>query len=415
MSKTGLRYVDGTFSNLRGLRLVLLWLAAIGATHLSAAEQAKVDPSGFIYAEVTVISGGSYRGLMRWGREEAFWGDHFNSKKLQLPFLKHLPQLAGEVKNGKGKRRASLKRGFACRFGDIEQIIVNGNEDAIVHMKSGSMFQVSGYANDVGKKLLIWDEDRGETELKWTDIAKIEFIPSEAGQQSPIKRLYGVVSTDQGDLEGYIQWDLEECLHSDELNGKVGENDLDLKMGLVQSIERKDPGVVIIQKDGKTYEMYGTNDVNHENRGIMVENPAFGRVKIGWSRFRKVTFQDVSHTGPSFDAFDHQAKLQGTVTLANGDIHQGDIVFNMDQNEQWAFLNAGMPDMDYTIPLGLVVSLEPQSGAGCLVVLRDGTRLNFTRGSDIDDRNLGILVFAAGKDQPDYLAWHDVRRLEFAK
>ncbi|CAM2008899.1 hypothetical protein [Acanthopleuribacter pedis] len=391
------------FSRIFGAVLLLVLITTAGGW-VSAAEK-NVDPAGYLYAEVTMISGGNYRGAMRWGREEAFWGDHFNSRKEQLPFLKHMPE-----------KRSPGKRSFACRFGDIEQIIVNGTEDAIVHMKSGSMFQVRGYANDVGSKLRIWDEEQGEIEMRWMEIAKIEFIPSETKKKAfHQKRLYGVVSTDQGDLEGYIQWDLEECLHTDELNGEVQGKDKDLKMGEISVIERKDPGVTITLKDGVTFDMYGTNDVNSENRGIMVENATFGRVRISWSRFKKVTFQDVNHTGPSFDTFEHQGKLNGTVTLKNGTTSTGNIVFNMDANEQWAFLNAGNKGMHYTIPLGLVKTLEPRDDRRCLVILHDGTKLTFSEGHDIDHRNLGLLIMTNDQANPEYVAWNDIKTVEFAK
>ena len=35
---------------------------------------------GFIYGEITVKNGDTYQGPIRWGKEEAFWHDMFNSK-----------------------------------------------------------------------------------------------------------------------------------------------------------------------------------------------------------------------------------------------------------------------------------------------------------------------------------------------
>lgn len=52
-----------------------------------------------------------------------------------------------------------------------------------------------------------------------------------------------------------------------------------------------DPGVTRLR---------GANDVDEDNRGVMVEDPRYGRVTIPWKEFDKVTFSDPAGSGPGY-------------------------------------------------------------------------------------------------------------------
>ena len=47
---------------------------------------APADNSGFLHGTVDTNSGNTYTGFLRWGTEEAFWDDHFNSTKDHLEY-----------------------------------------------------------------------------------------------------------------------------------------------------------------------------------------------------------------------------------------------------------------------------------------------------------------------------------------
>ena len=57
-------------------------------------------------------------------------------------------------------------------------------------------------------------------------------------------------------------------------------------MGDIRSITRNRENTSdIVLKDGAEFTMAGTNDVGGGNRGVMIENPVWGRVTIAWKTF----------------------------------------------------------------------------------------------------------------------------------
>ena len=54
-----------------------------------------------------------------------------------------------------------------------------------------------------------------------------------------LNRYDGTVHTDDGSFRGYIQWDQDECLSSDELDGENRDGEVSLRMGEIRSIERR--------------------------------------------------------------------------------------------------------------------------------------------------------------------------------
>ena len=50
------------------------------------AQSSAASNQGWIYGTVETRSGNEYTGTLRWGTEEAFWDDLFNSSKEDLPY-----------------------------------------------------------------------------------------------------------------------------------------------------------------------------------------------------------------------------------------------------------------------------------------------------------------------------------------
>ena len=46
--------------------------------------------------------------------------------------------------------------------------------------------------------------------------------------------------------------------------------------------------------DGRKLRLRGSNDVDDDNRGILVEDPRYGRVEISWDDFERLEFGDGS-------------------------------------------------------------------------------------------------------------------------
>ena len=411
--------------NTKNLILPVLLIALLaGMAGTALAEQ---DNRGFIYGEVLTESGKEYKGFLRWNTdEEAFWDDLFHSSKEDLPYL-------DEVDRGDRHRRGRKKvvkifgirvnvesddwggsssRIFISRFGDIEEIQVRGGNSARLVMKSGERYEVEGYANDVGATIRIGDETLGEIDIRWDRIDTIRFMPAPRKADPGATRLHGKLSTRLGEFEGFIQWDKEECLSSDELDGDTEDGDISIPMGSIASIERRGSrGCEVVLKDGRNFRLRGSNDVNSDNRGIMVEDERFGRVVVYWSDFDKLEFTDSKSSGRAYGDYKN-GFLQGAVVDRSGDRHEGRIVFDLDESENWEILNGNARDIEYNIPFELVSLIEPGRHES-RVVLVGGEELWLEESQDVTDSNDGVMVFDRGEHDPFYLRWEKTEKIEF--
>ena len=412
-------------------RLVITMLCLGGFALATTAAMAH-DGQGFIYGKVTTDSGQAYTGFLRWSDEEAFWDDLFHSLKEELPYQGG-GEWADEAWRDRDRPRESririfgkdivilsrdddydeVSRVFICRFGDIERIRVTGSDDAEIYLKSGSHLEVSGYSNDVGTTVRVRDDSFGDIDIRWNRIETIEFMPVPTGRESDVFRLHGKVETAVGELEGFIQWDKEECLSSDELDGDTIDGNVSIPFGNIRSIEREGRhSSTVVLKDGRSMRLRDSNDVNSENRGIMVEDPRYGRLTVPWSEFDRLIFSDAGSSGRSYDDFPPLQELRGTVRHVDGTEYQGRVVIDLDEAEGWEMLNGSWEDVQCDIPLAMVTKIAPRSRHGSMVTLATGEVLRLEDGQDVSDRNDGVLIFVNG-DDPVYVAWDDVKEISF--
>ena len=193
---------------------------------------------------------------------------------------------------------SDMSRVFKVHFGDIKQIRVRGSDSAIVVMKDDSEYRVGGGSDDLGGTIQVWDASLGEVEVDWDRIETIDFLPTPRDLDTSDGRLYGTVETRVGDFTGYIQWDQDECVTTDKLDGDTEEANLSISMGKIRSIERHSrSSSAVTLKDGRELILDDSNDVDSDNRGIFVDDSRYGRVLISWDAFRRVEFSD-SGTGP---------------------------------------------------------------------------------------------------------------------
>jgi hypothetical protein len=299
-----------------------------------------------------------------------------------------------------------------ARFGDIQQISVVGKDDAEVTMKSGATFQVSGYANDVGADINVRDAELGDIEVAWRKIKTINFKATPDAVKPDGYRLHGTVTTDAGEFEGYIQWDSQECLSTDELDGDSEDGRLAIEMGKIKSIERRTRrSAKVILTDGRELVLDGTNDVNDSIRGILIEDPRYGRIEVPWGAFEKLELSTGKGSGPAYDDFAEPKTLRGTVTARGDKKHQGEIVFDLDETETWEMLNGESFDIEYSIPFAQVASIVRRGSTASIVTLRSGEELRLEDGQDVSKRNDGILIIKGKKKQ--YIPWRDLNRIDF--
>ncbi len=415
---------------MRRTTLVLI-ASLLGGLGWTAAATAAGPADGHIYGTVTTRSDNTYTGVIRWGREEAFWDDLFHSSKDDLPWIEHA-ETRDRSRDDRDRSRGwewlrifgrSMRvswgepsRIFIARFGDIASIRVTGSDSAELTMKSGTKIDVSGYANDVGTTIRVTDSALGDVELEWKRVDTITFASAPAALEPPATRLAGTVKTRSGELDGFIQWDSEECLSIDKLDGDSVDGRVSLAMGALRSIERRSSrSSRVTLTDGRELVLDGTNDVNDDNRGISVEDPRFGRVKVPWDEFERLDLVEGRGSGRGYASFAPGRALTGRVTTRDGEVHAGRIVYDLDEEESWEMLNGSRFDVEYAIPFERVRAIEPVGSSSAQVTLTNGETIRLEDGQDVSDDNDGLLVLQLEKTtgKPVYVPWRELRRVEF--
>ena len=245
------------------------------------AEAARIQP-GYIYGRVVTNDGDTYEGRLRWGGDqEASWGDYFNGTKVDNPWLASVPpgklpttpnsvQVFGLVLVHR-EVPIDTDRRFMARFGDITRIDAHGR-DVRVTMKSGTVFNLDRMdASDFDDGLRVWDSTRGVLDLDSAQVKSVELLPT-TGLIAAAGRLHGTVHTARGDFTGFVQWDREECVGTDKLDGSANGRKLSVRFDTIRSIARqtRDSSLVTLV-DGRELVLSGTNDVGNGNRGAYVD------------------------------------------------------------------------------------------------------------------------------------------------
>jgi hypothetical protein len=227
------------------------------------------------------------------------------------------------------------------------------------------------------------------------------------------RRLFGKVVTEDGSFEGYVQWDSQECLTTDRLDGQSEDGELSIEMGKIKAIEKNNSrGSRIELVDGRKLVLEGTNDVDSSLRGIFVEDPRYGRVQVSWDAFERVEFRAMDRTGKGYDEYKPAGKLSGSVTDQEGQVRSGRLVFDLDEEAGWEILNGSRHGVAYHIPFGLVRSIEPQRGDTSKIVLRSGEEVTLGEGQDVAESNAGVVV-VRDDGREVHLPWSEVKKIEF--
>lgn len=414
--------------------LLILFSYALNAQNIS---------EGFIYGEVTTWDGETYEGQLRWDKEEAFWSDMFNASKVENENIDYLTRNDmdelrearyqswsgngvridnnGVRVNGRNIRWANnwnsseFTHQFSCQFGELASIEKRSDKKAVVTFKNGERMRVSGSGyNDMNPKVRVYDNNVGKIVLKWDDIERVAFKSTPKDWKSDIgEPLFGKVESWIGEFTGYIIWDKDERLTTDELDGENRDVDLSIEFGNIRSIERRGNSSEVVLKNGKNYRLSGSNDVDDDNRGIIVVTADNGRITLDWDDFEKVTFSDEPNTRMWTYAEFEPAKLKGIVKLTDGESIEGTIVYDLDEAYNFEVLDGNIDDSEMEIPFRLIESIEPKNYTRSIVTLKTGTMLKLEGSQDVNERNTGILIFEDGKEDPQYVMWKEVEKVTF--
>ncbi len=389
---------------------------------------------GFLYGRITTLDGGTYEGRLRWGGDqEAFWGDYFNGFKHENPWTAQvppgrLPKVRRPIKIfgitvAHRERPIDLGRPFMARFGDVARLEARGREVRVT-LKSGTAFDLERFeASDFDDGVRVWDGRRGVVDLEGAieprlrnllrrdhgRIRTVELLPTPSLGAAPY-RLHGTVRTRHGDFTGFVQWDRQECVGSDELAGRTAKGALSLRFDAIRSIARRSPGSSLVTLlDGRAIVLSGTREVGYDNRGIYVDDRRYGRVLVSWDAFERVDFSP-GGSGPAYGDFPPGRPLTGSVTTRAGRRLAGRLVYDLDESETTETLDAPSRGVDYTIPFGLIASIVPRRGR---VILHSGEELQLERTGDLGEGNAGMLIFLDGRQRPEYVPWTDVGQVDF--
>jgi len=388
------------------------------------------EGSPYIFGKVTTHDGDVYQGQIRWGKEEAFWFDFFNSSK---PENKHLKWLSKEEMRALDKKDNNSSfaskymswdnnydehtHSFSCQFGDIKSLKILRRSKIILELKNGDIYKLKGGSNDIGAKINIYDEDLGVVKLDWDRVNMVEFMSGPANMESAFgEPLYGIVDTYDGSFTGYLQWDHEERLTKDELNGETEDGDMDIQFGKIKSIEKESRRRSLVTlNSGRTLELSGTNDVNSSNRGIIVNIPGYGRVDLQWDEFEKMTFTNTSAAKSiSYSDFSGHKKIRGVVETKDGESYKGELVYDLDESYNLEVLNGIYNDIEYFIPFSVIESIKPRNREESVVRLTNGNEITFEGKVDVNEKNDGVLVFNSENDY-SYIPWEEIQQISFNK
>lgn len=398
-----------------------IWMAALAAA-LGTAGAAGASDTGYIYGRVVTDEGNTYEGQLRWGDEEAFWHDLFNATKSEN---EHIADVDDDVLRDLRRRDrdfweslfanrdSDFEHLFVVRFGDLKRIEPRSRSRVDVEFRNGKTMELDGGSNDVGARITVVDPYTGTHRLRWERIKSIEFSAAPATIKDKLgDPLYGTVKTRRHEFTGHIQWDNDEALTIDELNGDTRDGDVDITFGDIAKIRKHRSGSMVKLKSGNEVYLTGSNDVNDENRGVVVKVPGIGTVMVGWDDFEEVTFKRAPDSGSSYADYGAGRKLNGVVETRSGPL-RGDIVYDLDEAWDFELLHGDNGDTRYLIPFREIAQITPRGRYRAEVLLKSGLTIELEESQDVSRDNDGVLVYT-GSRRPEYVEWRDVNMIRFA-
>lgn len=403
-----------------GILLVLFILIS----ELPASAQS-LNSQGFIYGKVYTRDN-TYVGQIRWGKEEAFWNDLFNASKTSIKIDRNNRNSKDDswfsvddwsLSSIWDNKRGSSGHQFVTQFGNIAQITKSRDSDIVyLLLKDGNELKLDGSGtNDVGTTVRVLDAELGQVNIKWSRIAKIEFLSTPQNLTENFGRpIYGTVETlRKGKFTGYIQWDRDERLGKDKLDGSTRDGEVSIYFDQLRSIYSKQNGSEIELLSGRKMFVYGSNDVNKGNRGIIVTVEGIGKIEIPWRAFRGVEFQDSKMSGESYNSYGKPKKLSGKVFTFDNEEISGSFMYDLDETWDFEMIEGHDDELEYKVPIKNIKSIKPKNYAYSQVTFRNGESVLLGKGRDVTDSNDGLLILERGQREARHVRWRDIAEISF--
>lgn len=385
------------------------------------------DPDDRLYGQVTTKEGRVYEGYIRWDKNEASWVDILDGSKLvewgESSEKRRKIEIFGytlvefDDENG-----GSTYKDAGIRFGHLESLENIGNSQALLTLRSGQVIELRNSSTDIGnavRGIVVEDVRRGKQELKWRNLERIDFMPAPRGLDNSRsgERLFGTLVTRSGhEFTGYVCWDIDEVLGEDILDGEDEEGwDREIRFADIALLAREDSRSSYVRlKSGEEMILHGTNDVNDENRGILIMDPALGQVRVRWRDFEELSFSEPEYAF-NYDYFYTTGPIRGTVETREGvEKFTGEIRWDNDETYTWEMLNGELDDVEFTIELGLIEQIERVSTRAARVLLFDGREFELRGSNDVNDENDGIVVLLRDGESV-MIDWQNFDRVIFEK
>ncbi len=383
---------------------------------------------GFLYGRVTTVKKVTYEGRLRFGAggQEAFWSNDFNGAKRENPWVADVPpgrlptatiatRILG-IKISEKRGPIDVRRPFLVRFGELVRIDAHGR-DVVATLKSGTVLDLDRFgASDFDDGVRVWDAKHGVVDLDSVQVRTIELLATPPLAGLP-QRLHGTVHTRQGDFTGFIGWNRENYLGTDELDGRADAGDVSLRFDTIRSIARRsEESSLMTLRDGREVVVSDTQEAGDGFRGLFVDDRRFGRVMISWDAFERVDFTP-GGSGPAYGDFPPGRPLMASVATRDGRHLAGRLVYDLDESETTDTLDAESQGIDYTIPFALIASVVPLApGAGGLhratITLHSGEELQLEGSADVGRSHAGLLIFTPGRERPEYVRWEELQQID---
>lgn len=412
---------------------LLLLGVGVGLLIIMSSAQAQ-SKSPMLYGEVETISGEVYRGPLRWGTDEVYWVELFNASKTKNDFVKYLSknevkELNEEESEGSWlgidlgvlsiweDRFSRTQHQLDIQFGDISSVEPTGRSKARVKLKNGIVVEASGAGyEDVGGSVVVYDFELGDFAIRWDRIKEVRFAQNPSNDLSGFgEPIYGKVNAGRkGNFEGIIQWDSDERFLDEILNGEDRDGDKDIPFRSISKIAKSGNGVEVTLHSGREFYLTGSNDVNRENRGVVVFDPNIGRIVIPWRDFYDLEIIEAqSNAILNYNDFAEPSGLRGTVLTVEGREYKGLLAYDLDEAWEFEILDANDDEVAYQIPFGKIKTITPKNYNYSSVVLRNGQNLLLGGSRDVSSQNDGILIFPSKDADPVYVRWSEIDQIIF--
>ncbi|GJM28584.1 MAG: hypothetical protein DHS20C17_12190 [Cyclobacteriaceae bacterium] len=380
---------------------------------------------GLLYGIVTLKSGQSYQGQIRWNNREAMWNDIFEGYKSERPYQnllsaeesKKLQAEEGDFKFGFMElwedRNPNQSFMFRCNFGNIVKLEASGSNRVSLYLKNGQWINLKAEGGNIDDPIVVVDKSLGRQQVKSAGIKTIEFREAPRDLKSAFgDPIYGQILTSKGSFEGYITWDDEERMGVDIISGKQNGKQLDIRFQDISSIKAERDGSLITLKTGRELFLNNHDDVDHGNHGITIRGLPYGSLEIDWDNFISATFTSPPATGFNYNSYTHPNLLKATVRTTSGAKITSQVVYDLDEIYDIEMLNGSNGRFLYLIPFSAISQIEPQNDKFSLVSIKSGEQFLLGDSADVDSRNNGLILKLPG-NKARFIKWDQVKSIQF--